>query len=69
MLFPVPDFIFDYFAAVKLQEGYQVKTLELFQDIDGLILESCMKPCSQLLCGTDPFAWVDGIADSVYMAV
>ena len=69
MLFPVPDFILDYLTTVKLQEGYQVEALELFQDIDGLVLEAGAEPCCQLFCGTNPLARVDGIADPIYVAV
>lgn len=69
MLFSVPDFIFDCLTTVKLQEGYQMEALELFQNIDGLILEAGAESCCQPFCGTNPLARVDGITDPTYVAV
>ena len=66
---PVANFIADHIAAIQCLKSDKVLFLQLFQHCQRLALKPCAKPLGHFLECADPFARIDGIANTINAAV
>ena len=69
MLGPIADLVADHIAVPQRLKGNKVLLLQLLHYRERLAMEPGTEPLRQLFQGADPFAGVDGIADTINAAV